>query len=66
MGSRFELKRLLFKGVKSVALLGFYAAPEAWAAIGYPTAPGPPGPRIQDAMDDPAPDQISPRARGAG
>ena len=36
MRSRFEMKRALFKGVKSFACLSFYAAPEARALTGYP------------------------------
>lgn len=36
MRSRLELKRALFKGVKSFACLSFYAAPEARALTGYP------------------------------
>lgn len=50
MTSRWSLKRLLFKGVKSVALLAFYGDPASHAGIGYPAAPGRPGPTIQDAL----------------
>ncbi len=36
MGSRLDLKRDLFKGVKSVAALAFYGEPASHRAIGYP------------------------------
>jgi len=49
-GSRFATKRRIFGGVRSVALLGFYAAPEAHATIGYPVGAATPAARIADAM----------------
>ena len=50
MGSRLALKRMLFKGVKSLALFGFYADPAGHAAIGYPVGGGPGGAGVEDAM----------------
>jgi hypothetical protein len=49
-GSRFATKRRIFGGVRSVALLGFYAAPEARATTGYPIGAAEPGATIADAM----------------
>ena len=48
--SRIELKRLIFRGVKSVALLGVYASAASYPAIGYPGPGGLPGVSIADAM----------------
>ncbi|MDJ0869935.1 MAG: twin-arginine translocation signal domain-containing protein [Myxococcota bacterium] len=36
MRSRFDLKRSLFKGVKSLSTLTFYAHPASHGAVGYP------------------------------
>ncbi|HTY16179.1 MAG TPA: hypothetical protein VMH82_00480 [Myxococcota bacterium] len=38
MGSRWDVKRDLFQGLKSLAMLGYYADPGTWAAL---RAPGP-------------------------
>jgi hypothetical protein len=51
-GSRFATKRRIFGGVRAVALLGFYAAPEARALTGYPVGAARPAATIADAMAD--------------
>jgi hypothetical protein len=51
-GSRFALKRRIFGGVRAIALLGFYAAPEARALTGYPVGAAEPAAAIADAMAD--------------
>ena len=48
--SRIELKRRIFRGVKSAALLGVYAGAASYPAIGYPGPDGLPGVSIADAM----------------
>jgi hypothetical protein len=48
--SRFALKRQVFGGLRAVALLGFYGAPEARALTGYPPGAAQPAARIADAM----------------
>lgn len=52
-GSRLELKRALFRGVKSVSLLGFYASPESHDLMAYPMVSGQPAVRIEEAMQYP-------------
>lgn len=49
VGSGLALKRMLFSGVRAIALLGFYAAPEGRALTGFPS----PGVTIEDAMNYP-------------
>lgn len=51
MASRLELKRRIFAGVRALALLSFYAAPEARALARYPGAPGVPAVPIEAAMN---------------
>src|SRR5262245_59067650 len=52
-GSRLETKRRIFGGVRAMALLGFYAAPEARALTGYPIGASHPDATIADAMTYP-------------
>lgn len=47
---RFELQRALFAGLRSVALLGVYLSPEAYALIHYPGPFGTERVSIGDAM----------------
>ncbi len=49
-GSRLATKRQIFGGVRALALLGFYAAPEARALTGYPVGAPEPAFGIADAM----------------
>jgi hypothetical protein len=51
--SRFATKRRIYGGLRSIALLGFYAAPEARALTGYPVGSPRPSAGIADAMDWP-------------
>ena len=59
--SRFATQRRIFAGIRSIALLGFYASPEARALVGYPMGADAPTATIADAMaisqDDPAHDR---------
>jgi hypothetical protein len=48
--SRLALKRRIYGGIRGVALLGFYAAPEARALTGYPMGSPDPAAGIADAM----------------
>ncbi len=48
--SRFATKRLVFKGVKSIALLAFYTDPATHELLRYPAQPGDRGVSIRDAM----------------
>jgi hypothetical protein len=48
--SRIETKRRIFMGVRSVALMGFYASPEARALVRYPMGAADPAATIADAM----------------
>ncbi len=48
--SRLATKRRIFGGVRAMALLGFYAAPEARALTGYPVGVSNPAFSIADAM----------------
>ena len=50
MASRWALKRQLFAGLKTLACLAFYAAPESHALIGYPG----PFADVSEAMSYPA------------
>ncbi len=52
-GSRLELKRMLFGGVRAISLLGFYSARETHALIGYPDPDQVGGATIRDAMTYP-------------
>jgi hypothetical protein len=49
-GSRIAAKRRIFAGVKTLSLLGFYAAPEARAQLRYPLGAASPQATIADAM----------------
>jgi hypothetical protein len=49
-GSRLALKRRIFGGVRSVALLGYYAEPAARATTGVPIDAAASGAGIADAM----------------
>jgi hypothetical protein len=49
-GSRVETKRRIFAGIRSVALMGFYASPDARALVGYPLGAAEPLATIADAM----------------
>jgi hypothetical protein len=48
--SRLATKRRIFGGVRAIALLGFYSAPEARATTGYPVGAAEPAATIADAM----------------
>jgi hypothetical protein len=48
--SRFATQRRIFAGIRSIALLGFYASPEARALVGYPMGGGASTATIADAM----------------
>jgi len=48
--SRLATKRRIFGGVRAMALLGFYGAPEARALTGYPVGSPHPTATIADAM----------------
>lgn len=50
MRSRWALTRRLFGGVRAVALLAFYAAPQARALARYPGAPGVAPVSVAEAM----------------
>jgi hypothetical protein len=52
-GSRLLLKRMLFGGVRTLSLLGFYSARETHALIGYPDPDRAGDATIQDAMTYP-------------
>jgi len=54
--SRFATKRRIFGGIRAMALLGFYAAPEARALTGYPVGSPHPGASVADAMTYPPDD----------
>ena len=49
-GSRFATKRRVYGGIRSIALLGFYASGEARALVGYPIGASAPAATIADAM----------------
>jgi len=51
--SRIALERRIFGGVRAMALLGFYAAPEARALTGYPVGAASSTVGIADAMSEP-------------
>ena len=53
MRSRFDLKRQLFGGVRSLALFAFYGAPESRPLTGYPGPYGSDSVTIGDAMAEP-------------
>jgi hypothetical protein len=48
--SRAETKRRIFGGIRSLALMGFYASPEARALVHYPMGAADPLATISDAM----------------
>jgi hypothetical protein len=52
MTSRLEVKRSVFRGVRSLVLLAFYGHPASRAAIGYPGPFGSATVTIADAMRD--------------
>jgi hypothetical protein len=52
-GSRIATKRRVFAGIRSVALMGFYGAPEARALVRYPMGAADPDAAIDDAMATP-------------
>ena len=63
-GSRIAAKRRIFAGVKTLSLLGFYAAPEARALLRYPLGAASPQATIADAMawsDAPDSAKLTPR-----
>ena len=49
-GSSFATQRRIFAGIRSIALLGFYASPEARGLVGYPMGADAPIATIADAM----------------
>jgi hypothetical protein len=51
MTSRFALKRQLFSGVRSLAMLAFYSTPESRVLTGYPGPFGSDTVTIADAME---------------
>jgi hypothetical protein len=52
MGSALELKRAVFRGIRSLVLLAFYGAPASRALTGYPGPFGTGDVTIADAMHD--------------
>jgi hypothetical protein len=48
--SRVATKRRIFAGIRSLALMGFYASPEARALVRYPMGAALPPATIADAM----------------
>lgn len=66
--ARWDLRRALFQGVRSLTWLAWYAAPESHAVIGYPGPFGGPSASVADAMTYPVeagPTPSGPTARGA-